>query len=95
MEKITIEAYHEVKKTRRNKVGVAEKLDAFLNSNIATLKKESAYVIHASDFLGEGAEDFHYYTALKMLKAQYVDKLDWTFNLSKNGRADKVTVAVK
>ena len=95
MEKITLSAYAEIKKIRRNKIGVADKLNAFLSSNIATLKKESAYVISAADFLGSEAQDFHYYTALKMLNANYSEKLDWTFNLSKNGRADKVTIVVK
>jgi hypothetical protein len=95
MNKITLTQFTELKKSRRNKIGVADKLDAFLKSNIASFAKDAAYVIGAQDFLGKGIESFHYYTALKMLNAQYADKLDWAFNLSKLGRADKVTVAVK
>jgi hypothetical protein len=95
MEKITLTQFAEEKKTRRNKIGVADKLDAFLKGNISTLKKEAAYVISAADFLGADAVDFHYYTALKMLKECYADKLDWTFDLSKNGRASRVSIAVK
>jgi hypothetical protein len=95
MNTITLAQYAEIKKTRRNKVGVADKLDSFLKGHVASFKKDAAYVITAQDIIGEGAEDFHYYTALKMLKAHYADKLDWTFNLSKNGRADKVTIVIK
>ena len=95
MKTITVNEYIELKKTKRNKIGVADKLQSFLNSNIVSLKKDCAYVIEAKEFLGTDAEDFHYYTALKMLQANFSEKLDWSFDIAKNGRSDKIRIKIK
>ena len=95
MKEITLETYAEMKKSKRNKIGVADKLIEFLNKQVSTLKKSVAYEIQASDFLGSDVKDFHYYGALKALKANYESKLDWDFHLVKNGRADKLNIKLK
>jgi len=94
MKEITLIEYTEAKKARRNKESVAKKLEAFLQANVSTLKKDKAYVINASDFLSVDAVDFHYYTALKMLREKFAN-LDAQFNLQKNGRASKIMIKVK
>ena len=95
MKTLTIEKYTELKANHRSKVGVADKLKSFLDGHISTMKKSEAYEIEAKDFLGIEAKDFHYYTALKMLQANYADKLDWDFTIKENGRSESIRIKVK
>lgn len=95
MKTLTLAQYAEDKKARRNKIGVADKLHAFLTANIATLKKDVAYEVSASDFLGKDFSDFHYNLPRKMLEAQYSEKLTWDFPPTVKGRVPYVRISVK
>lgn len=95
MKEITLQQFTELKKQRRNKIGVADKLDAFLKSHIASFQKGKAYEIEVKDFLGNDVVDFHYYTARKMLEANYSGKLEWDFSLGAHARTSAVRITVK
>lgn len=92
MKIITIADYTANKSARKTRSNVADNLDKFLTKNIATMKKDVAYVISASDFLSADVKDFHYYTALKMLQEKYSDKIEWDFTLKAHARVDAVSI---
>ena len=97
MKTITMLEYNTQAKGTRNRTSVASKLDAFLTANLEDFEAGKAYVIELSDVLEDKTiTQAHYYTALKMLKANWSDKINYHFIMSdKHGNFKALNLAVK
>ena len=66
----------------RNRDNIAKTLEAFLNANIEVIKKNTAQKLATSISVKNdlhASESEHYYSSLKMLKAKFSDKLNFSF----------------